>query len=322
MEQVKHIISSTPHIRAPITTDKIMKLVLIALAPAGVMGVWFFGLRALLVMTLSVASCVVFEWLYQKLTKQPVTVYDCSAAVTGLLLAYNLPASSPVWLPIIGAFIAIVVVKQLFGGLGQNFLNPALAGRAFLTASFMPQMTGDAFKEPVRTIFDIDISASATPLANIAEADMLTLFIGAHGGVIGETSAAALLIGGLFLIYKKVITWHIPVAFIGTVFVGIFILQPDGFSLTNPVMHLLAGGLMLGAFFMATDYSSSPVAPAGKLIMGVGCGVFVTVMRMYSDYPEGVMYSILLMNLTVPLIDKYVKPRVFGKVKAKKEGQA
>ena len=305
MESAKYIVSSTPHIRASISISQIMKLVLIALAPAGLMGVLFFGIWALLIIAVCVLSCMGFEALYQKITGQPVTVNDYSAAVTGLLLAYNLPPTVPLWMPVVGGFIAIVVAKQLFGGLGQNFINPALAGRAFLMAAYMPEMAG-GFVEP------FDAVASATPLAIGEAAGHLNLLIGMHGGTIGETSAILLILGGLFLIFKKIITWHVPAAFIGTVFLLAFLLEP-GWGWHYPVFHILAGGLMLGAFFMATDYSSSPITPAGKIIMGVGCGLLTVVIRLYGGYPEGVSYAILLMNLCVPLIDKYTKPRVFGK---------
>jgi electron transport complex protein RnfD len=326
MEQSKILVTSTPHIRAPYTVDMIMKMVLIALLPAAVMGVYFFGLRAVLIIVLTVASCVGFEALYQRVTGQRITVADCSAVVTGLLLAFNLPVSSPFWMPIVGSFVAIIIAKQIFGGLGQNFMNPALAGRAFLVAAYAPEMTG-RFTETVNNPFSIDLVATATPLAMLksggfvpAQSDYLAALFGNMSGTIGETCAIALILGGVFLIATKIITWHVPVTFIGTVFVFTFIFQPSGFFAGYPLYHTLAGGLMLGAFFMATDYSSSPVTPLGKIIMGVGCGLITGLIRVYGGYPEGVSYSILLMNLCVPLIERVTKPRVFGtdrkKVKA------
>ncbi|MDR1664897.1 MAG: RnfABCDGE type electron transport complex subunit D, partial [Clostridiales bacterium] len=275
MESPKTVVTSTPHIRSASTVPNTMKAVLLALAPAAVTGVFFFGVRALLVMALSVASCVAFEALYQKLTGQEITVSDFSAAVTGLLLAFNLPVSSPFWMPIVGAFVAIVITKQLFGGLGQNFLNPALAGRAFLVAAYTPQMTS-SFTEPVRNFIGVDAVASATPLQLLksgdfipAAPDHINALLGNMSGTIGETCAVALILGGLFLIFIKVITWHVPVTFIATVFLFTAVFQPNGFFGGYPLYHILAGGLMLGAFFMATDYSSSPVTPLGKIIMGV-----------------------------------------------------
>ena len=318
MEPSKYAVTPTPHIRAPITIGQIMMLVILALLPALVLSVLFFGVMALTVILVTVASCVAFEALYQKITKQAVTIKDYSAVVTGLLLAFNLPPTVPLWLPVVGSFVAIVMAKQLFGGLGQNFINPALAGRAFLMAAYMPYMAG-GFVEP-GFFNDIDVITTATPLAG-GSWDYLTLIIGTHGGTIGETSAIALLIGGLFLILKKIITWHVPFTFIGTVFILTFILEPMSsgtmvFSWHYPLFHVLAGGLMLGAFFMATDYSSSPITPLGKIIMGVGCGIITVMIRLFGGYPEGVSYAILIMNCCVPLIDKFTRPRIFGTKKA------
>jgi electron transport complex protein RnfD len=320
------IVTSTPHIRSADSISAIMKTVLLALSPAAVMATYYFGFRALLLMVLSVASCVAFEALFQKLTRQPITVNDFSAAVTGLLLAFNLPVSSPFWLPIVGALVAIVVAKQLFGGLGQNFINPALAGRAFLVAAYTPQMTSN-FTPPLSGLFTVDAVATATPLALVKSgallpeaADYINAFIGNRAGSLGETCAAALLLGGLFLLYKRIISWHIPVTFIATVFLFTGIFQPEGFFSGYPFFHILSGGLMLGAFFMATDYSSSPVTPRGKIVMGVGCGLLTGLIRVYGGYPEGVSYSILIMNLAVPLIERVTKPRVFGTQKPAKGG--
>ena len=303
-EMSKYKVTPIPHLKAPISIDLIMKLVLLALAPAGILGVVFFGFPAFLIIIVTVASCMAFEALYQRLTGQAITIKDCSAAVTGLLLAFNLPPTVPIWMPIVGSFIAIIVAKQLFGGLGQNFINPALAGRAFLMAAYMPEMAG-GFVEP------FDAVATATPLAVQEATGHLTLLIGTHGGTIGETSAIALILGGLFLIWKKIITWHVPATYIAVVFALTLLLGP-GWGWEYPAFHILAGGLMLGAFFMATDYSSSPITPAGKIIMGVGCGLLTVLIRLYGGYPEGVSYAILIMNCCVPLIDKFTKPRVFG----------
>jgi len=294
-----------------------MYYVLIALAPAAVMGVVFFGLRALAVIGISIASAVIFEALYQKLTRKPVTVKDGSAVITGLLLAMTLPPALPLWMPVIGSFAAIVLVKQLFGGLGHNFLNPALAGRAILMAAYASPMTV-AFYTP-NVWGSVDAVTSATPLLLMESGvftpsapDFLASFAGNIGGSIGETAAFALLAGGLFLLVKKVITWHIPVSFIASAGVLAFLLNPGGVSGGIALYHILAGGLLLGAFFMATDYPTSPVTPVGKVIFGAGCGVITMVIRLYGGYPEGVAYAILLMNLAVPLIDRYTRPRVLG----------
>ncbi len=311
MESHKFIISSTPHIRSGDTIQGIMRDVLIALAPATLMGFWFFGFKAILITVLSVASCMGFEYLYQKFTKKDITVLDLSAAVTGLLLALNLPANTAWWVPIIGSLFAIIVVKQLFGGLGQNFMNPALGARAFLVASYPEELTRWA---------PVDAVASATPLTAIKEGvilsptvtDYINAFIGNVNGCIGEVSALAIIIGGLYLIYKKIITWHVPVTFIGTVFVLSFILGRNGLFTGYPLYEILIGGVMLGGFFMATDYSSSPVTSLGKLIMGFGCGFITVIIRLYGNYPEGMSFAILLMNLCVPLIDRYTRPKVFG----------
>lgn len=323
MENLKLLVSSTPHIRSNDSIEKIMGDVLIALAPASIMGIYFFGIKALLIILISMASCAFFEAAYQKLTKQTVTVTDLSALVTGLLLALNLPASSPFWLPIVGGFFAIIVAKQVFGGLGQNFINPALAARAFLLASYPTLMT--KFTETTKGVIGIDGVTSATPLAQIAESktaltvtgyDFTNALLGNIGGTIGETCAVALILGGVYLIVRKVISWKIPVTYILTVFILTFIFKITGIAPTRiPVYEIFTGGLMLGAFFMATDYSSSPVTPLGQIIMGVGCGILTTLIRIFGGYPEGVSYSILLMNLCVPLIDRYTKPKIFGEVK-------
>lgn len=304
-------ISATPHVRSNESTQSIMRDVIIALLPATAMGVYRFGMNALLLMLISIAAAVIAEALYQKATKQKVTITDLSAVVTGLLLAMNIPSSAPWWLPVVGSVFAIIVAKQLFGGLGQNFINPALAGRAFLLASYPSLMT--AWVAP-----GADAVSTATPLAllktgtpeSLAQLPSLTdAAMGNIGGCIGEVSAVALIIGGLYLIFRGVISWRIPVTYLATVFILSFVLGREG---STPVYELMIGGVMLGAFFMATDYASSPVTPNGQLIMGIGCGILTVLIRVYGGYPEGVSYSILIMNLCVPLIDRFTKPKIFG----------
>jgi electron transport complex protein RnfD len=295
-----------------------MRNVLIALAPAAILGVYFFGLPALLIILISVVSAVLFEAGYQILTRKPVTIADGSAAVTGLFLAMILPPAVPLWMPVVGAFAAIVVVKQVFGGLGQNFLNPALAARSVLTISFAGYMTA-GFLAPLSGWVTPDAITSPTPLALLntvgatpVTADYVAALFGNISGTIGETSAIALLLGGLFLLVTKTITWHIPVSFIATTFVITVLINPTGMADSHAVYQLLLGGLMLGAFFMATDYPTSPITSMGKLIFGIGCGLLTVIIRLYSGFPEGVAYAILIMNLTVPLIDRFIRPRVFG----------
>ncbi|NLM12226.1 MAG: RnfABCDGE type electron transport complex subunit D [Epulopiscium sp.] len=310
MSTEMYTVSSSPHIHSKDSIQSIMRDVFIALLPAALVGVWVFKFQALIVILLSVASCVGAEALWQKLTHQKISVNDYSAAVTGLLLAMNLPPTVPFWLPIVGGAFAIIIAKQLFGGLGQNFINPALAARAFLLASWPVQMT----------TWTIDGVTTATPLGILKEGgealpSITDLILGNVGGCIGETSAIALLIGGLYLIYKKVISIRIPATFIGTVLILTWILGRGGMFYPYAIYEIFTGGLFLGAFFMATDYSSSPVTVKGQYIMGLGCGILTTVIRLYGGYPEGVSYSILIMNLAVPLIDRYTQPRIFGEVK-------
>lgn len=333
MQNSKYSVSSTPHIRSNDSIEKIMKDVIIALTPAALAGVYFFGMRALLIIVISIASSLFFEALYQKTTKQPITINDYSPIVTGLLLAMNLPSTVPFWIPIVGSFFAIVIVKQLFGGLGQNFMNPALAARAFLFIAYSKQMSHWA--KPLNGFFNMTVDAvsSPTPLEllkssnyTITQAtnfipnssDFMNAFIGNIGGSIGETSAVLLIIGGLFLLARKVINWRIPFTFIATVAILSFILGRNGSFYALPIYELITGGLLLGAIFMATDYSSSPVTETGQIIMGIGCGFLTIIIRSFGNYPEGVSFAILLMNLVVPLLDKYTKPRVFGVKEAKK----
>ncbi|WP_270474565.1 RnfABCDGE type electron transport complex subunit D [Clostridium cochlearium] len=308
-ETTMYTVSSSPHIREKHTTQSIMRDVIIALLPATVAGVYFFKKEALLIILASVISCVLAEYIWQKATNQKVTISDLSAVVTGLLLAFNLPASAPLWLPIIGGFFSIIIVKQFFGGLGQNIVNPALAGRAFLLASWPVQMT----------TWTLDGATTATPLAILKGAEatgatlpsLMDVFVGHVGGCIGETSALALLLGGAYLIYKKVIDWKIPATFIGTTLIITAIAGRAG----NPIYELFVGGLMIGAIFMATDYATCPITPKGRIIFGIGCGVITSIIRIFGGYPEGVSYSILIMNLFVPLIERWTTPRTFGKVK-------
>ncbi|MDI3522181.1 MAG: H+/Na+-translocating ferredoxin:NAD+ oxidoreductase subunit [Bacillota bacterium] len=313
----KLVVASSPHIRAEETVDKLMWQVLVALLPAAVVSVYFFGFRSLVLMAVGVASAVLTEALVQKALGKEVTVADGSAAVTGLLLAFNVPADAPWWLVAIGAAFAIAVVKQTFGGLGANFVNPALAARAFMLAAWPQHMTG---KFPV----PLDSVTAATPLAILKGTaagtlpSHLDLFIGNVGGVLGETSALALLVGGVYLIWQKVIDWRTPVSFIGTVALLTWVFGGKGGLLTgDPLYHVLAGGLILGAFFMATDYVTSPITPKGRLIFGIGCGFITVLIRLWGGYPEGVSYSILLMNLVVPFIDRWAVPRVYGVSRAR-----
>ena len=281
-------LSSSPHIRSKDSIQSIMKDVVIALLPAAVAGIYFFKMQAALIIITSVLSCVFAEALWQKITHIPITVNDYSAVVTGLLLAFNVPPSLPLWMVVIASFFAIIIVKQFFGGLGGNIVNPALAGRAFLLASWPVAMTN----------WTVDGNTSATALAILKSGQgtlptMLDAFIGHMGGCIGETSALALLIGAAYLLYRKVITWHIPVFYIGTVFTLTSIIGRNGFMTGNGLYEILTGGLMLGALFMATDYTTSPMTKKGQIIFAISCGVLTTVFRMFGGYPEGVSYSIL-----------------------------
>lgn len=299
-------ISSSPHIHAGQDTRNIMAWVLIALAPAGAAGVYFLGLRAAAVMAVCVASCVISEYLWQKRFKRESTARDLSAAVTGLLLAYNLPPSIPFWMAVAGSVFAIIIVKQFFGGIGQNIMNPALAGRAMMLTSWPVAMT----------TWTLDGVSGATPLAMIKNGfgdipSLMDLFIGRVGGCIGETSALALLIGFAILLAKDIVKWHIPVVYIAVV----AILSAAFGRPAGPIYEICAGGLMLGAIFMATDYTTSPMTVKGQILFAVGCGVLTSLIRTFGGYPEGVSYSIIIMNLTVPLIDKFMRPRVFGEVK-------
>lgn len=304
--------TAAPHVLSNENTSRIMRDVIIALIPALIGAVYFFGFVALKLTLVSVLAAVLTEFLIQKLTKRKVTINDLSAVVTGILLAYNIPPTAPWWLAVIGSVFAVGIAKQAFGGIGQNFINPALAGRAMLLASWPVLMT--TWVNP-----GADTVSTATPLALLKGAEatgtlppLMNTFIGNIGGCIGETSVILLLIGAIYLMVKKVISWRTPIAYILTVAVLTFFLAGG----VQPMLyHIFSGGLILGAFFMATDYPSTPITPKGKIIFGIGAGVLTTVIRLKGGYPEGVSYSILLMNLASPLIEKYTQPKVFGEVK-------
>ena len=323
---LKLIASSNPHIRNNEDTRSIMLDVIIALCPALAWSIYRFGFRALIAAAVSVGSAMCWEWLYRKALHKPQMLGDLSAAVTGLLLSMVCPVTLPYWMLVLGNFFAIVVVKQLYGGLGKNFMNPALAGRAALVACYASQMT--SWIDPAAgwaplNLHGVDVVTAATPMAMIGEDfagltgtySVSDMFIGFIGGSAGEISSMMLLIGGLYLIFRKVISWHIPVAYIGSVAL-LALIFPHG---NDPVQYMLysvfGGGLMLGAFFMATDYVTSPVTKKGQIIFGVGCGLITVFIRTFGSFPEGVCYSILLMNCTVWIIDKHVKPTRFGVVK-------
>ena len=286
-------LSVSPHIHSGRSTRRIMLDVLIALLPATAAGAVIFGLRSLLVVAVTVAACVGFEALFSLIAKKPIPVGDLSAAVTGLLLALNLPANIPLWQCVVGSLFAIVVVKGLFGGLGANPVNPAITARVFMLVAFAT-LTKAAFP----TI--VDTASSATPLAAEKATSLTDLLLGLHGGAIGETCAAALLLGGVYLLVRRVITWHVPVAFIGTVFLTSFIME--GMDATAALAAILSGGLLIGAIFMATDYVTSPATPWGKIIFGLGAGLITFLIRYFGSYPEGVSFAILFMNILTPYI--------------------
>lgn len=318
-------VSHSPHISDKTTVKSIMLDVIIALLPAVIAGCLIFGLRALAVVIISVASCVASEYIWNKLMKKSDTCGDLSAIVTGILLALNMPASVPFWIPVIGSVFAIIVVKQFFGGLGHNFMNPALAARAFLLASWALSMTTWYPVETVLPLFSSpDAVSSATPLAAYntgfaSKYSYLTLFLGYHGGCIGETSVLALLIGAVYLVIKKVIRIRVPLIFIATVAAGSWMFAgSDGMFSGDWLYQIMSGGLMLGACFMATDYTTSPTTPKGQIIFALGCGVITVLIRIWGGYPEGVSYSILLMNIATPLIDRFTSPKRFGYVKSEK----
>ncbi len=343
-------VSSSPHLRDRASTRSLMLDVCIALIPAGLAAVWFFGLRVLILIGVSVLSAVAAEAYYQKKSHQSVTVSDLSAVVTGILLAYNLPANAPWWMAAIGSILAIVLIKQIFGGIGQNFMNPALAARAILFVSWMALMAKYPEAAPGNLLIGltpdaVDTVSKATPLMAAGEAaagsvtslagltglSLWQVFLGQTPGVLGETSKLALLIGFAYLLFRRVISWRIPVTFIGTAFLCYLVkesIQAPAYAqalggtaaavgtvFSNSLYQILSGGLFIGAIFMATDYATSPMTNAGKIIMGVGCGVLLFVIRSFSAYPEGCSFAILFMNVATPLIDRLTMPKTFGEVK-------
>lgn len=303
------IVSSSPHLHCGMNTRNIMLDVIIALVPAGIVSVWLFGWRALLVELVCVAFSLAAEVLSRAVMKRPQTVGDLSCVVTGLLLAYNLPSTIPLWQAAFGSVVAIVVAKQMFGGLGQNFVNPALLGRIVLMGSFPGEMNN--WVAPMQWQ-GADALSSATPLALMSQGGDLSafsplqLFVGMRGGCLGETCVFALLLGGVYLVIRRVISPIIPVVYIGTVFVMSWLLG------ANPLYHILSGGLMLGAIFMATDYTTSPINKAGKVVFAVGCGLLTVLIRLYGSLPEGVSFAIVIMNILVPLIERVTRPLPFG----------
>ncbi|MBN1777426.1 MAG: RnfABCDGE type electron transport complex subunit D [Clostridiales bacterium] len=318
--QKKLIVSAAPYLHNhAATTQRIMLSVVIALLPTAAAAVWFFGGNALMLIVVAVVSAVAAEYIWQKLTHKPVTVSDMSAVVTGLLLAFNLPANAPWWLAAVGSFLAIILIKQLFGGLGQNFMNPALAARAILMLSWTGLMAANVLPHAGQWAAPVALDAVsvATPLTHGATGFTLwQLFYGDVPGMIGETCKITLLLGGVFLLVFRVIDWRIPVSFIATVAVAYFIKTGTLYSMEsgaqNVLYQLLSGGLIIGAVFMATDYVTSPITGIGKLIMGVGCGVLLFVIREFSSYPEGCSFAILFMNVLTPLIDRFTGSKPFG----------
>lgn len=323
MENLRLKVSSTPHVREKISIEDVMLDVIIALMPAAFAGVLIFGQRAFLVMLLSVVCCVGFEWLYQRIAHKKSTIGDMSAVVTGMLYAFCLPVNVPLYIVVIGALVAIVIVKQLFGGIGQNFMNPALVGRAFVLASFPLAMT--TYSLDKINFFDSAAITGATPLSSEFQGQIPTAVEQLFGfcksgqpipGCIGETCAIALLIGFAYLLIRRVISIRIPLAFIASVMVMTWLCGDFAVaSAQNPVTAVLSGGVLLGAIFMATDYVTSPTTPLGQIIFGIGCGVLTCVIRFWGGYPEGVSFAILLMNILTPLLDRCTRPKPFGKVK-------
>lgn len=306
MNEQLYKVSANPHVRDKATTHSIMLDVIIALLPATLFGFYNFGSSAVITTVISIATCVIAEYLYQRFMGKKITINDMSAALTGLLLALNLPPEVPFWLPIIGGVFAIIVVKQVFGGLGQNFMNPALGARCFLLLSFTGRMT----------TFTYDAVTTATPLANLKlgqTVNVMDMFVGNIAGTIGETSAIALLIGGAYLVFKKVISPRIPVVYVATLAIFVLLFGGHGFDLNFLAAHLFGGGLLLGAIFMATDYVTSPITPNGQIIFGIILGVLTGVFRIFGPSAEGVSYAIIISNLLVPLIEKVTLPKAFGK---------
>ena len=310
------IVSVSPHVHGKRTTFNVMLDVCIALMPAAIAGCAIFGLKAAILCMVCVASCVGFEFLFTKLCGRRTTVGDFSAVVTGLLLAMNVPSTLPIWQAVVGSFIAIVIVKCLFGGLGCNFANPAITARVVMLIAFTGTMA--AAVPPMVIAETVDVATYATPLSvlpngTLPEATLLDMFLGIRGGALGETSAAALLLGFVYLLVRKVITWHTPVVFIGAVFALAFAITGD---VTTALYYTLSGGTFIGAIFMATDYVTSPSTAKGKIVFALGCAVITTLIRFFGSYPEGVSFSILFMNILNPYIDKWTMKKPFGGVKA------
>lgn len=315
-------VASAPHLVTSLDTTRTMGYVLLALVPSFLVSTYVFGWKVILLTAVCVIASVGFEYLYNVIAHKRQTVQDLSAAVTGVLIAFNVPSSLPVWMAVVGCFVAIVIVKQLYGGLGKNVANPAIVARIVLFVSFATQMT--SWPLPI-TVKVADATTGPTPLGILAEGSVkdlpsnMEMFLGFIGGSLGEVSAIALIIGGVFLIAKKIILPHTPIAFIGTVFVIALIyygFSGDGNALQMAVFHICAGGVMLGAFFMATDYVTTPIMPKGKIVFGIGCGIITMAIRLWGAYPEGVSFSILLMNIMTPLIDNFfIKRNVVGGVK-------
>jgi len=318
---MKLIVSNSPHLHSSESIEKIMWSVIISLLPSGLMGILLFGVKTFWIIFFSVLTAVITEALCNIITKKRLTIYDGSAFLTGLLLAYNLPPTVPFWIPIVGSFFSIVIGKQVFGGLGQNIFNPALVGRVFLMASWPKYMTN--FITPINKFYPFrlvkcDSITSATILSLLKEkknfsVSYLDLFLGNKGGCIGEVAVFLLLLGALYLLIKKYILLYIPLSYIITVAILSYIFGPNGLFTGNWLLSILSGGLILGAFFMATDYVTSPLTKKGQLIFGIGCGIITSVIRIWGGYPEGVSYAILIMNAVVPLIDRYTKQRIFGR---------
>ena len=321
----KLLVSASPHIHSPETTTGVMGDVIISLLPALVMAVVWFGSRALVLTAVCIGTAVLAEWVSRRVMKRPNTLGDLSAVVTGLILALNLPATLPLWMAALCSIVAIVVVKQMFGGIGQNFFNPAMTARIILMVSFPTAMA--RWTAPLASAWSADAVTTATPMASLAassggnlSADLPSLWqmlVGYHGGSMGEVCALALLVGGVYLIIRRVISPIIPAAYIGTV--AVWMLLAGHGDLRFVAYELLGGGLLLGAFFMATDYATSPITAKGKWIFGIGCGIITSVIRLYGSLPEGVSFSIILMNILVPHIERLTLPRAFGAEKEKKE---
>lgn len=332
MSDLFHV-SAAPHTRSPITTKYIMQDVAIALIPASLFGIYNFGIKALLVILTTIIACVVTEYLYEKLMKIPISTGDYSAVVTGILLALNLPASVPLWIPVIGGVFAILVVKMLYGGLGQNFMNPALAARCFLLICFTKRMTNFDVEKISSVIAKLDFKtimqngavaidgvSGATPLASLRAGETVNIFkmfVGNIGGTIGETSALAILLGGGYLVLRKVIRLRIPFTYIITFAAFILIFGGKGLDTNYLLGQVFGGGLMLGAFFMATDYVTSPITPKGQIAFGICLGLLTGIFRLFGASAEGVSYAIIFCNLLVPLIEKITIPTPFGKERAR-----